>query len=107
MLACVLFAIGPTLGRGNVVSVSLESITAKLRATRAVFNVRGEPIELTHKHRSVVRYICLHGYTYKEIARDTGESLHVIKHVVSQTLRLSQCKNQGQLGAWAQRQGLV
>jgi DNA-binding CsgD family transcriptional regulator len=88
-------------------SITLEAITAKVRASRPIYNMKGERIELTNMQRSMVRYICRHGYSYKEIAREIGESLHVVKHQVAQALRLSGCRNQGQFGVWAERQRLV
>ncbi len=88
-------------------SVSMGSMAAKVRASRPVRNLKGELIELTNQHRSLVNYICRHGYSYKEIARDIGESLDFVKHRMAQVIKLSGCRNQGQLGVWAAKQGLV
>jgi DNA-binding NarL/FixJ family response regulator len=88
-------------------SITLESIATKVRASRPIYNMKGEVIHITDQQRCVIRYVCRNGYSYKEIARETGDSLGVIKHQVSSALRISGCLNQGQLGAWAAKQGLV
>lgn len=88
-------------------SITLEHIATKMRATRPIHNMAGVRITLTNQQRAVVRAVCLRGMTIKEFAKELGESPDALKHVYESARVLAGCKNQGQLGAWAARQGLV
>lgn len=88
-------------------SITLEAIATKVRARRPIHNLAGEVIALSNQQTSVLRSMCRDGLRHKQIAHELGEPERVIREHSAAVLRLSGCKTHAQLGAWAQRQGLL
>lgn len=88
-------------------SLTLEAIATKVRARAPIKNIRGEPIALNNQQASVLGYMCRDGLQHKQIAHELGESLNAIREHSAAVLKISGCKTQCQLGAWAAKQGLV
>jgi DNA-binding NarL/FixJ family response regulator len=88
-------------------SIGLDDICDKVRARRPIYNLAGERIAVSTHQTSVLRHMCTDGLRHKQIAYDLGEPERVIREVSASLLRLSGCKTPAQLGAWAERQGLL
>lgn len=88
-------------------SVTLESIVTKVRASRPIYNMKGERIDLSSQQRSVLRSMCTRGLHAKQIAAELGQAPRAISHIMQTISTSAGCKSHAQLGVWAAKQGLV
>jgi DNA-binding NarL/FixJ family response regulator len=88
-------------------SVTLEAILAKLHTPRQARSLSGRPIRLDDEQRSVLRLMCAEGMQHKQIAAELFIGLDKVRRASASLMDLSECRTHGQLGAWAQRQGLL
>lgn len=93
-------------GEGWGVSVTFESILAKVQAPRQVRSLTGRVIRLDDEQRAVLRLMC-QGMQQKQITAELFIGLDKVRRASASLMELSECRSHAQLGAWAQREHLL